>query len=286
MDNWDTLMRMYKDRGKAFDRMGTMMSDTGFKYADQYGDTTYTWDLDWLSRDNQCQVRKTKELIEQSDLTNSETYTAWRGSIRQGYTTKQRRFLNSWLFTQRTQQQWSLVEESTFVVALKNRLSKVTPATYHDVYGTIAGILLTNEKLNFSEKAYGWALIHSLRDEFHEDAIIAMINHEDETYAKWKEGLKTISFRHMTIINHRVSLLKTSPHVMFLIKEAVKQRYANLAKMARTTQFIQDCELYLTNVQDGLAELEVARVEDILAASKMAKSAAHLAGMVDQLSSK
>jgi hypothetical protein len=284
-NDFDRLVKFYGgDKVKAAERMDTLTLHDGVVYAEQFGDTTYTWQLDWLQRPEQMEVRKVKRLMPDQDLSNLELFNEIRQGIMNNFTKKQRRFLIDQLYNQRARQQWEQVEKSEFVDALRRKLSHVTMDTFHEAYGLVARILMTNSKLSFPEKNYAWALLNGLKSAFQLDAETAILKGEDcAEYTRWIEGLKLISFRHLTVVNERCNSLKLRHESVFLIKEAVKVARRRLAALARTTSWIEAQENYLYSVEAGDVRADQDRIDDIMAASTLAKSANHLANRVKEV---
>ena len=225
------------------------------------------------------------QTIRKSDLTDIEIYNGIYSVITEtGFTKPQLKFLRSYLYMVRTYLQFELIKESKFVNKLKNTLRKTTPSNYHHIYRNIVNILMNDlNELNFSEKAYSWSLLHSLRDEFKEDALAYILNTPDDIYYKWKEGISNISFRHIAKTKLRANGLNVNPHSVFMINEEIKIKDKSLRALARTSSFIQESELYLLNIKDGTAQYSKNRIDDILVASTFAKSAGHLAKIIEGL---
>lgn len=282
LEDWDTAVKFYAgDKVKAAERMHTIMTPTGLKYAEQYGETTYTWALDWLQQDEQFEVRKIFRLMKEEDLLDIEKFDEIRKAVGKTFTKKQRRFLMSHLYTIRAQQTWEQVEASPFVEAFRRKLSTVTMSTFHDAYGLCAKVLMESSKLTYAEKSYGWALLNALKAEFTLDAETAV--GDDDTFKRWNEGLPLVSFRHWSGVRERANNLQAEPHTVFLIKELVKATYKRLAACARTTSWIEEQENYLYSIEAGDVRPEQARIDDIQAAAQFAKSAAHLADRVKEV---
>lgn len=285
MDNWDLLLMFYGgDKAKASERMNTVTLDDEIKYAEQVGETTYTWNLDWLQQPEQAEVRNIRSLIPCYDLNNRELFDEVRKGVNDKFTKKQRRYLINQLYSQRANQQWDQVEVSEFVDALRRKLSFVKLNTFHDAYRVVAQILMTNKKISFAEKNYSWALLNGLKYEFQVEAETALIHGEGcKDHGKWIEGLKSVSFRHMSLIYERIRSLDTVPESVFLIREAVKVARRRLNAVARTTSWIEAQEDYLYSVESGDVRADQERIDDIMAASTFAKSASHLAGRVKEV---
>jgi hypothetical protein len=285
MNNWNQLVKMYGgDKQKAAERMETVSLHDGFKYAEQVGDTTYTWNLDWLQQEEQFNVRRFKKMLLKLDLLDQDLFTQARDGFDERFTKKQRRFLIDLLYFQRAKQQWKAIESSEFVDALRRKLSYVTMDTFHKAYGLVAQLLMTNKKLSYPEKNYGWALLNGLKAQFILDADTALLQGEGcEEYEKWREGLELISFRHLTTVQHRCNALNTTQESMFLIREALKAARRRLTAVARTTSWIEAQENYLHSVEAGDIRPDQKRIDDIIAGSRLAKSAGHLAGRVKEV---
>ena len=285
MNNWDQLIKMYDgDKTKAAERMDTVSLHDGIKYAEQVGDTTYTWTLDWLQQPSQMEVRKIKDMLPNQDLLDYKLFVEIRQGINANFTKKQRRFLIDQLYTQRSRQQWEKIEESEFVDALRRKLSHVTMDTFHEAYSLVARILMTNEKLSFGEKSYAWSLLKAIKSGFQLEAETIILQGKGcKEYSKWIEGLKLISFRDLMPVTEKSRILKVQPESIFLIKEAVKQARRRLSALARTTCWIEAQENYLYSIEAGDMSPEQERIDDIIAASGLAKSASHLAGRVKEV---
>ena len=284
-NDFDELLQLYGgNKTKASERLNTLTLPDGIVYAEQFGEATYKWHLDWLQKPEQIEVRKVRRLLPDQDLNEQALFIEIRKGIMSNFTKKQRRFLLDQLYTQRASQQWEQVEKSEFVDALRRRLSFVTMDTFHETYGLAARILMTNSELSFAEKNYGWALLNGLKSAFQLDAEIAILQGEGcAEYSKWTEGLKIISFRHLMIVRERCNSLVLQPESIFLIKEALKVARRRLAALARTTSWIEAQENYLYSVEAGDIRADQERVDDIVAASRLAKSANHLANRVKEV---
>lgn len=283
MDNWDQLIKMYGgDKKKAAERMETVTLHDGIKYAEQVGETTYTWNLDWLQQEDQHEVRKLRETLSHQNLLSQDMFTYLRDGINKQFTKKQCRFLIDQLYSERATQQWAAIEESEFVDALRRKLSFVTMDKFHAAYGLVAQLLMTNPKLSYPEKNYGWALLNGLKAEFNLIAETAVIQGKCDEYNKWNEGLKLISFRHLSLVQTRCRSLKTTSESMFLIREALKVARRRLTALARTTSWIKTQEDYLYSVEAGDIRADQERIDDIMAASRLAKSAHHLANRASE----
>lgn len=286
MDDWGANLRFYSRRD-AQDRLNTILTDEGLKYAEQISDnTTLVMEMDWLMWPGQLQVRKLRDEIDTADLLGAE-YQLLRDRAMQ-FGPRQRRFLLSYLFEKRCQANRAVVAGSKWIQALKGKLGRVTGSTFHDVYATVVKILTSedaDDRLTVPEKMFAWSLLKHLKNELRRDAEAWRIKHGGGKFSVALASIGGLSFRHLRAMNAKIGALSLAPEAMFLLREAAKSKYKELKLRARTTSFIQESEAYLLDVLDGAVDADPDRIEDLRVAARMAHSAAHLGELIDRLAS-